>query len=673
MHDAASLHLPQAHDPLGTEIGVHGQDRNNNSNSNNNNDSIIVVGNANDLASGTSPDDQIKALEPLLSVASLNGVEWRDYLYECARKGCGLTFASESLLQEHMLAAHEQMMPPEYQGLEFLGFGAGEVRGSDAGRVRRTEQGTDRGTFRTTELFLFDCLNGACPRQCPLCDSTFDSKDLLEEHIDSHQQERGIVECDFCGKDFMSRFELTRHMTIHAQESQSDPQCQLCGKFFATHEDAILHLKVHSPGGRLMKQRKFKCERCDRSFFTRKDVKRHMVVHTGQRNFVCQFCPQKFGRKDHLVRHTKKTHTNGTTGSNNNNNNNNPNATNNNTLAMGVASSNHGSHLPSGVGNRGGQAVVPSPPVPLSDPGVSSTTGLLPSEPAPPQSPLLGPSVSSQQMMTGHPLPHSSAPPGTPGTPVLKVDGSGQPLAFSYSELTSAQIGGGGQFQLDEIAPVPPSAQVVTPLTASTSTIANTHHQLVVNSTPTVTVLPTGTGLGGVNGAAGLNVNLNVSVLQSGKDPLVGHPPWPPTSSAGTTAYLSPSFNPYFVDDENRNAVPLALKGGDPLPSMATLTSLPSSSTNTVTTNAGLPSMSSDFHPSSTSSSYFTLMPIISQNPPVGVGVGGYYTIGGGPGGGGQGGLAPLSPTSPQTTTPLTPPLADGLGSPLPHFSQAFQ
>ena len=57
-------------------------------------------------------------------------------------------------------------------------------------------------------------------------------------------------------------------------------------------------------------ERRFKCEQagCERMFFTRKDVKRHMVVHTGVRNFPCQYCQQRFGRKDHLVRHAKKSH-----------------------------------------------------------------------------------------------------------------------------------------------------------------------------------------------------------------------------------------------------------------------------------------------------------------------------------------------------------------------------
>ncbi|OTF74572.1 hypothetical protein BLA29_003506 [Euroglyphus maynei] len=55
-------------------------------------------------------------------------------------------------------------------------------------------------------------------------------------------------------------------------------------------------------------ERRFQCDQCESRFFTQKDVKRHMVVHTGVRNFPCPFCKQRFGRKDHLVRHAKKSH-----------------------------------------------------------------------------------------------------------------------------------------------------------------------------------------------------------------------------------------------------------------------------------------------------------------------------------------------------------------------------
>lgn len=66
----------------------------------------------------------------------------------------------------------------------------------------------------------------------------------------------------------------------------------------------VVCVQVHA-GSRTVKSpadRKFRCDHCERRFFTRKDVRRHLVVHTGKRDFLCQFCPQRFGRKDHLVR-----------------------------------------------------------------------------------------------------------------------------------------------------------------------------------------------------------------------------------------------------------------------------------------------------------------------------------------------------------------------------------
>lgn len=89
--------------------------------------------------------------------------------------------------------------------------------------------------------------------------------------------------------------------------------------------------KKHQPKYRATKrppsERRFQCDRCESKclnylnqillfiffsilgrFFTQKDVKRHMVVHTGLRNFACPYCSHRFGRKDHLVRHTKKSH-----------------------------------------------------------------------------------------------------------------------------------------------------------------------------------------------------------------------------------------------------------------------------------------------------------------------------------------------------------------------------
>lgn len=89
--------------------------------------------------------------------------------------------------------------------------------------------------------------------------------------------------------------------------------CQPIGlPVLATKSQPKPKTKCHESSSRQTKrppsERRFKCDQCERMFFTRKDVKRHLVVHTGIRNFACPYCTQRFGRKDHLVRHAKKSH-----------------------------------------------------------------------------------------------------------------------------------------------------------------------------------------------------------------------------------------------------------------------------------------------------------------------------------------------------------------------------
>ncbi len=63
---------------------------------------------------------------------------------------------------------------------------------------------------------------------------------------------------------------------------------------FEEKEPLLAHLKIHA-GARSVKdsERTHKCPFCNKLFFTKKDVKRHLVVHTKDRDFLCQYCPQR--------------------------------------------------------------------------------------------------------------------------------------------------------------------------------------------------------------------------------------------------------------------------------------------------------------------------------------------------------------------------------------------
>jgi len=148
---------------------------------------------------------------------------------------------------------------------------------------------------------------------CDVCHRAFRRKDHLRNHEKVHDPGKTIYTCtyDSCARTYNSVTSFRKHQAMHsAEEGQLD--CKICKMMLSSQEELMNHLKVHA-GSRTMKgslDKKFVCGQCDKKFFTRKDLKRHSVVHTGNREFSCPHCTQRFGRKDHMTRHAKKTHAN---------------------------------------------------------------------------------------------------------------------------------------------------------------------------------------------------------------------------------------------------------------------------------------------------------------------------------------------------------------------------
>ncbi|KAL0861561.1 hypothetical protein ABMA27_009067 [Loxostege sticticalis] len=146
---------------------------------------------------------------------------------------------------------------------------------------------------------------------CNVCGKSFNRKDHLTNHVRVHNPVKKLYTCERpdCRKSYTSLLSYRKHAALHSAE-EGNLQCKICDEIFTTRQDIVYHLKVHT-GSRTVKNetdKKFTCDYCDRRFFTAKDVRRHLVVHTGRRDFLCPYCPQKFGRKDHLVRHVKNAH-----------------------------------------------------------------------------------------------------------------------------------------------------------------------------------------------------------------------------------------------------------------------------------------------------------------------------------------------------------------------------
>ncbi|XP_061075988.1 zinc finger protein PLAGL2-like [Conger conger] len=155
--------------------------------------------------------------------------------------------------------------------------------------------------------------------QCSVCAKMFHRKDHLKNHLQTHDPNKEAFGCGECGKSYSTKLGYKRHAAMHAAAS-GDLTCKVCLLRLETTPALLEHLRGHSggaaaagggagaAGGGGAKEKKHPCAHCERRFYTRKDVRRHMVVHTGRKDFLCQFCAQRFGRKDHLTRHAKKSH-----------------------------------------------------------------------------------------------------------------------------------------------------------------------------------------------------------------------------------------------------------------------------------------------------------------------------------------------------------------------------
>lgn len=134
---------------------------------------------------------------------------------------------------------------------------------------------------------------------CETCGKRYSSRNLLEEHINTHTGARPYV-CQ-CGKSFASKYTYKAHVKIH--ESRPRPYaCTECDKTFLTSQNLTQHLRTHS------EVKNFICKQCGKGFGTARNLEVHAIVHTGFKPFICRMCGKAFARKAEIRDH-ERTHT----------------------------------------------------------------------------------------------------------------------------------------------------------------------------------------------------------------------------------------------------------------------------------------------------------------------------------------------------------------------------
>ncbi|XP_047542875.1 zinc finger protein 83-like [Vanessa atalanta] len=143
---------------------------------------------------------------------------------------------------------------------------------------------------------------------CASCEIAFSSVCSLQRHLRNslkhvtHDQLKFI--CDHCNQRFADKTKLRDH--IEEKHLHRTFQCPICYKPSKNRVGLEQHVRaVHKgrPNNRM-------CHHCGKGFPTKVQLESHIRTHTGERPFMCEFCPTTFSQQSNLYKHHRQVHLN---------------------------------------------------------------------------------------------------------------------------------------------------------------------------------------------------------------------------------------------------------------------------------------------------------------------------------------------------------------------------
>lgn len=105
----------------------------------------------------------------------------------------------------------------------------------------------------------------------------FDDVGRIKEQTNVYTGE-GPYLCNICGKRFLCKTSLPRHLKIHT--GYKPHVCPFCGKRFIRKTEWRYHLRIHTG------EKPFTCTTCGRAFRSRDLMNTHMKTHRGEKTFL---------------------------------------------------------------------------------------------------------------------------------------------------------------------------------------------------------------------------------------------------------------------------------------------------------------------------------------------------------------------------------------------------
>ncbi|CAB3375639.1 Hypothetical predicted protein [Cloeon dipterum] len=138
---------------------------------------------------------------------------------------------------------------------------------------------------------------------CKFCKKVFKSRTARENCERKHEDVRPFT-CEFCGKSFCSKYDLTSHRTRVHIKTEKIFICHICGKGYSRRQPLLGHVLRHDSS-----EKKWRCDFCGHLTFTKVEIRLHIeTTHLKNKEFLCTQCGKRFGTKAYLKSHIYEMH-----------------------------------------------------------------------------------------------------------------------------------------------------------------------------------------------------------------------------------------------------------------------------------------------------------------------------------------------------------------------------
>jgi hypothetical protein len=141
--------------------------------------------------------------------------------------------------------------------------------------------------------------------QCKFCGKCFETKTLVQRHIEFRHKEAFIADmcsCTLCNGEFLRLASLKRHyLDIHQRF-----YCTPCNALFASHDEINTHcLEIHDSPTTWVHH----CQKCSKYFDNMESLRKHLEWHN-KATYLCEVCGKGYRNQRNLQAHIDSIHNN---------------------------------------------------------------------------------------------------------------------------------------------------------------------------------------------------------------------------------------------------------------------------------------------------------------------------------------------------------------------------